>query len=94
MTDFSRLVARLKIILAKAPDGVIDASVKPMLEAWGDPPEAVQVLEVLDKVVHGGLASGMVVTSLNFLLKEAVEHEGTTYEAVVAQARFRCKTHV
>ena len=51
--------------------------------------KTLEILEVLDYVIHGSLASGFVVTLLQVLLDQAIEREGTTYEAVVALASWR-----
>ena len=75
--------------LLKAPDHWLDAKMKPYIQKWDKPPKALQVLEVLDYCVHGALASGMIVYVLELLLKNALEQEGTTYEAVVEKATWR-----
>ena len=62
---------------------------KPYIEKWGTLPKTLEILEVLDYVIHGSLASGFVVTLLQVLLDQAIEREGTTYEAVVALASWR-----
>ncbi len=79
----------LKQILLKAPDTQFDEKLKPYVQKWDDPPKAVQVLEVLDYVVNGGGASGLVVQVLQIELQRAIAEEGTTREAIVAQAIWR-----
>lgn len=77
--------------LLDAPDRQLDAKMKPLIEKWDKPPKALQVLEVLDWCVFGSLASGFLVTFFEILLTTAIEREGTTYAAVVAQATWREK---
>ena len=75
--------------LKSAPDLQLDSRMQPYIAKWGDPPKAIQVLEVLDYCVHGALASGIVMRILEMILDDAIKAEGTTYEAVVAQATWR-----
>ena len=75
--------------LLSAPDSQLDAQMKPYIEKWGTLPKTLEILEVLDYVIHGSLASGFVVTLLQVLLDQAIERVGTTYEAVVALASWR-----
>lgn len=79
----------LVTLLLKAPDDHLDASMFPYINEWDTPPKAVQVLEVLDYCVHAGLASGLVMTVLETLLRDAIEAEQTTYEEVVKKATWR-----
>ena len=83
------MTAELIALLLKAPDSQLDYSVKPLIQKWDTPPKALQILEVLDLCVHGGLASGLVITLLEKFMHEAIQLEGTTYEALVAQATWR-----
>lgn len=72
-------------LLKTASDSQLDASMKPLIEKWSDPPTAIQVLEVLDYCIHGSLASGFVVKVLQMLYEGRLEAEGTTHEEVVAK---------
>lgn len=76
-------------MLLVAPDGQLDASVKPLIEKWNDEPTSLQVLKVLDQCVNSALASGFTISLLEMLLKEGIERENTTYDAVVDQATWR-----
>ena len=76
-------------LLISAPDTQLDSNVKPLIKKWDTPPKALQILEVLDACVHGGLASTLVVKLLEKFMHEAIQLEGTTYEALVAQATWR-----
>ncbi len=75
--------------LLKLSDAQLDGSMRPYLEKFDNPPKAIQLLEVLDLCVHGSLASSFVIITLDILLKDSIEREGTTYEEVVKQASWR-----
>lgn len=79
----------LKELLSTAPDSQLDAQMIPLVQRWSEPPTALQILEVLDHCIHGGLASGVIVTLLQCSLEEAIKREGTTREAVFALAMWR-----
>lgn len=76
-------------ILLEAPDGHLDASLKPLIEKWSSPPRAIEVLEVLDKVIHYGAGSGFTVTVLQQFYDGTVSDEGTTHEEVAKLAVWR-----
>ena len=67
----------------------MDASMRPLVQKWDDPPKAIQILEVLDHCIHGALAAGAVLTLLRFGYQQALDREGTTHEAVVTLATWR-----
>lgn len=75
--------------LLKAPDSQLDACMKPLIEKWGNPPTALQILEVTDHCIHGSLASGFVVALLQTLYDMQCKAEGTTHAEVVKQATWR-----
>lgn len=75
--------------LLESPDSQLDASMKPLVKKWGNPPGALQILEVLDHCIHGSLASGFVVTLLQVLYDVACKREGVTHEALVPLATWR-----
>jgi len=75
--------------LLDAPEGQLDPSLKLKIRAWSNPPQAIEILEVLDLCVHGSLGSGFTVTLLDMMLQDAIRVEGTTYEAVGALATWR-----
>lgn len=76
-------------LLLAASDGQIDASMKPLVEQWSDPPTALQVLEVLDHCIHGALASGFVVATLQVVYDVRCREEGVTHENVAEKATWR-----
>lgn len=78
-----------KKILLTAPDTQLDASMKPLIEKWLEPPTPIQILEVLDHCVHGALASGMVITMLQMMYKETCAQANTTHEEIVKSATWR-----
>lgn len=80
----------MKDLFLQAPDGHLDASIKPLIEKWDEPnPTAAQVLEVLDHCVYGGLASELAMALFNDFLETAIDRENTTYAEVVAKATWR-----
>jgi len=83
------LASELLPELLEAPGSQLDPALRKKLLAWSVPPRALEILEVLDLCVHGGLGSGFVVSLLDMMLQDAIRVEGTTYEAVVALATWR-----
>lgn len=82
----------IKSVFLEAPDNQLDAAIKPLIRKWDDPkPKAIQILEVLDAVIHGGAGTAFVVNALETFLYGTIADEKTTYEAVVAQATWRNK---
>lgn len=79
----------LKELLLQAPDGQLDKVVKPLIEKWSEPPKALEVLEVLDQCVRGGLASPFAMLVIENIMNEAIKTENTKYEEVVKQATWR-----
>lgn len=76
-------------ILCSGSDRELDPKMHPKIRAWSDPPTALQILEVLDACIHGALASGFVIKSLQRLYERACSDEGTTHEAVASVAPWR-----
>lgn len=75
--------------LLAAPDSQLHAEIKPYVQKWSDPPTALQVLEVLDMVIHMGLGSGFVVKVLQATYDMRCKDERTTHEEVVKGATWR-----
>lgn len=75
--------------LLSAPDSQLDASMKPLIEAWSNPPTPLQVLAVLDQCVHSALASSVVITLLTIFYQEALQSANTTNEEVIKLAVWR-----
>lgn len=76
-------------MLKSAPESQLDASVKPLIVAWSDPPKPIEILEVLDSCVHASLASAFVVGLLDLIYKDACQREGLSHDDVVKQATWR-----
>ena len=72
-----------------APEGQLDKQAIEMIQKWDDPATAMQILETLDMCVRYSWASTFAVTVLETYLTVVIENEGTTYQAVVAQATWR-----
>lgn len=85
-TEYLRLV---KTYIASVSDRMVDPVMKQEVAALSDPPKAVDVLDILDKAVHGSLCSDFEIRLLDGLLNSLIELEGTTFEAVASQAPFR-----
>jgi hypothetical protein len=79
----------LRELLLTAPDSQLDASMVELVKSWSDPPTAIQVLEVVDLCVFGSLASGVLVTLLQYELEDAFKREGTTLKEVLKLAVWR-----
>ena len=80
----------IKDILMQASDSQMDASMKPLIQKWSEPePTPLQVLEVLDHCIFGGLASGFVVTALQSIYDTRCKETGTAHEAVEKLAAWR-----
>jgi hypothetical protein len=60
-----------------------------LVRSWNDPPKALEVLEVLDLSIHGGLASEFVVQVLQVEFEAALAREAMTQEQIVAYASWR-----
>lgn len=81
----SQLITHLLL----APDSQLDASMKPLIEAWSSPPTPLQVLAVLDQCVYGSLASGVVITLLQLFYQDALKDANTTNEEIIKLAVWR-----
>lgn len=75
--------------LLDAPDGHLDACMKPLIEKWGESPSSLQILEVLDNCIYSGLASGVVVTVLETLLNYVLKLENKELSDIVPLATWR-----
>jgi hypothetical protein len=76
-------------LLMNAPDNLLDASLKPKIGAWSEPPTSLQILEVLDFAIRGALASSVVVSVLESVYSQRLDEEKTTHEEVVKNAMWR-----
>jgi hypothetical protein len=83
----------LKDVLLTAPESQLDPSMVELVRQWSTPPRAIQVLEVLDFCVQGGLASRVVMLALDFELEDALGREAMTREELVKYALWRSPDH-
>ena len=79
----------IKELLLAAPGTQLDSCLFPIIEGWDDEPKAIQILEVLDKVIYASLGSGFTVVLLQALYSEALKKEGKTSKEVEALAIWR-----
>lgn len=79
----------VRTLLFAASDNQLDSTMKPLIRKWDNPPKAIQILEVLDYCVYGSLASGFMVTVLEFMLDDALKREGTTQDKLAIRATWR-----
>ena len=79
----------LKEMLLQAPDSELDSCMFSLIEKWNDKPTAIQVMEVLDHCVHGGLASGFVIALLETMVETALKEENLTRDQLIEKAIWR-----
>lgn len=79
----------IKAHLLEASDRQFDASLKPRVEKWDEPPTPLQILEVLDQCVHCALASGFVVNLLGIMYDQRLKETGLSNDEVVKYAVWR-----
>ena len=74
-----------------APATIIDPQIKDLIrEKWDDPePTAIQILEVLDHVVHWGAGADIAVLLLDLCLQVALIREGKELEDLFPLATWR-----
>jgi hypothetical protein len=80
-----------KQALLEAPDYMLDQSMKELIQKWQAPPKALEVLEVLDHCVHGALAGGVIVMTLQIMFGITCELEQVTKESQYELATWRGK---
>lgn len=79
----------LRKLFLDAPESQIDPSLVELIKKWDDHPTALQILEVLDKAIFWGAASGFVVSSLRIMLGAAMTEEDVTLEQLAEKAVWR-----
>lgn len=85
----------MKEMLLKAPDSQLDASMFPLIAKWDEPdPTAIQLLEVIDNCIHGGLSSGVVLSILQGYLDQRLKVEAKTLEDLLPLATWRNRSYV
>jgi hypothetical protein len=83
----------LKDVLLTAPESQLDPSMVELVRQWSTPPSAIQILEVLDFCAQGGLASRVVMLTLEFELEAALGRESLSREELVKYALWRSPDH-
>jgi len=83
------MATEIGTLLLGLSDSQLDAAMHPLIQAWSDPPSALQLLEVLDKSIHGSLGSSFVIKTLQVLYDAACKTEGITHEEVAKSATWR-----
>ncbi len=79
----------LKELFLMAPDSQVDESLKTSIKAWKNTPTALEILHTVDLAIHGSLASGFVVSTLQMLLDEQMKKEGITLNDLIPLATWR-----
>ena len=79
----------IRDMLCQLDDRNLDASMFPLIRKWDVPAKAIQILEVLDHCIHGSLASGFIVKTLQVLYDIALKNENVTHEQLVPLATWR-----
>ncbi len=79
----------IKELMLLAPESQLDNSIKPLIEKWRDPPQSLEILEVLDKVIYTGTASGFVVQLLEQYLNQTLKEEHKTLMEITQLAIWR-----
>lgn len=82
----------LKDIMMSAPDSHIsEFLVSHIRDTWDNDPTPLQLLHTMDLAVRGSEVSGMVLNSMDTVLKQKLLTEGKSYEELVSQATWRNK---
>jgi len=79
----------VKRVLLEVPGSMLDAAMLPYVQKWSEPPQALEVLEVLDHCIHGALASGLVVQLLQQEYGDALKREYLSHGQLVPLATWR-----
>lgn len=79
----------LKHLLLTAPDNQLDKSIFPLIEHWDEQPTSIQILEVLDKCIHGSLGSDFIVKVLQIVYEEKLLLENKKHEDNIPLATWR-----
>lgn len=83
------VVAEIFKCIGNMSDHEIDPKLRGIVSSWGDAPSALEILHVVDDAIFGALASGFVISVLQFQYDIALEREGTTHEEMVKLAVWR-----
>ena len=79
----------LKRLLLVASDTQLDASMKLLIQQWTDPPEPLEILQVLDKCIFGSLSSDFIVLILQVIYDGRLRDKGVVHDDVIKGAYWR-----
>lgn len=79
----------LLTLLKSTPESQLSPQIREKVEKWVEPVSAINILEVLDDVVHTGGGSGFIVKVFDLMLTESMDRENTFYDDLVKQAHWR-----
>jgi len=80
----------LKEIFLQRSDEALDPIAKTLIRQWDEPmPTALQLLEVLDACVNGGLCSGLEITAMDLFLQNQLKEEGISMTTLLERATWR-----
>ena len=70
-------------------DASLDAKMIELIKNWSIPFKAIEILEVLDKSIHGALARGNIINIFQIMLNRALKSENITHDELTKQASWR-----
>lgn len=79
----------IKQMWQAAPDDQLDKGLQDIVGRWDDSPTPIQILELLDAVIHGGAGSGFTVSALQLMYSSACAKNEVKHEEVVQLATWR-----
>ena len=79
----------IKNNFANLSDASLDAKMIELIKNWSIPFKAIEILEVLDKSIHGALASGDIINIFQIMLNRALKNENITHDELIKQADWR-----
>lgn len=71
------------------PHASVDHVLVKLINNFDEVPKAIQILEVVDKAIHGSLASGFYVSLFQIMLEMALKNEGIVLADIVPKACWR-----
>ena len=89
--DLPDLLVDCKERLLGLSDASLDAAMFPLIEKWGTPPRAIEILEVLDLCIYGSLSSDIVIVYLQYIYDVVLIRENLKHEDLVPLATWRLK---
>lgn len=93
MSKGQQLIGEMKELLLKAAPYHLDPQTELLIRKWDTTPKAIQILEVLDKIIYAAL-DGTAINSFLFgllpgMLEVALDEERTTLKALIPLATWR-----